>query len=491
MKHQSALAQLQQQLEEQLQLLDLPEPSWMPRREYNQQRLHDVVIIGAGMAGLCAGAALKLKGIHDIALFDAAPAGQEGPWATFARMETLRSPKTLAGPALGIPALTFQAWYIAQYGQTAWQALERIPRLMWHDYLQWYGQAMQLPVHHEHALQDLHLLHCEVLDSPVIACRLQTNGGSTTVYARHLVLATGMDSLGGPNLPDWVNELPQHSWHHSSEVFELSSFRGQHLVIVGGGDSALDTAAAALDAGARSVDLCIRAPAFSQVNYWKAYAHSGHRHGFQQLSKAQKSALFGFLGQQKTPPARGTIKRISQSEGLQLHFGCEIQAAQFDPQGQVLLTTNRQDSLQADHLILATGYVTEPGLRPELQALLPHMDFYPAHFFAPDLPRAAHTVPRLNEDFSLQARHPEQQAALGAIHCFTHASLLSVGKIAGDIPGISVGAQKISEGIVAKLYEKEFAHQLQQLHDYDEQEVSRQDLDRLRPLQATAHALSD
>lgn len=491
MKSLHGLKRLQQQLDEQLRLLNLPEPAWMPQREFKQQRLHDVVIIGAGMAGLCAGAALKLKGIHDIALYDAAPAGQEGPWATFARMSTLRSPKELAGPALGIPALTFQAWYIAQYGPTAWQALDRIPRLLWHDYLQWYRHALQLPVHHEHTLQGLHLLHCETLDIPVIACRLQTANGHQTVYARHLVLATGMDSLGGPNIPEWAKALPRHRWHHSSEVIDLSQFRGQDLVIVGGGDSALDTAAAALDAGVHHVDLCIRAADFSQINYWKAYTHAGHRHGFQQLSTAQKSALFGFLGQQITPPARGTINRISRLKGLQLHFGCAIQTAQSTPQQPLCLTTSGPDKLQADHLILATGYVTAPGLRPELEELLPHMDFYPAHFFAPNMPPAAQTVPRLREDFSLQAHNPEQQPALSVIHCFSHASLLSVGKIAGDIPGISVGAQKISEGIVAKLYEKEFAHQLEQLHDYDEQEVTQEDLDQLRPLQAAAHALSD
>ena len=44
------------------------------------------------------------------------PKDFEGPWATTARMETLRSPKQLTGPALGLPALTFRAWYEAQFG---------------------------------------------------------------------------------------------------------------------------------------------------------------------------------------------------------------------------------------------------------------------------------------------------------------------------------------------------------------------------------------
>ena len=40
----------------------------------------------------------------------------------YARMDTLRSPKTLTGPALGVPSLTFRAWYEAKYGLDAWEA---------------------------------------------------------------------------------------------------------------------------------------------------------------------------------------------------------------------------------------------------------------------------------------------------------------------------------------------------------------------------------
>ena len=50
-------------------------------------------------------------------------------------MRTLRSPKELTGPAMGLPALTFRAFYEAQYGKEAWQALDRAPRTMWMDYL--------------------------------------------------------------------------------------------------------------------------------------------------------------------------------------------------------------------------------------------------------------------------------------------------------------------------------------------------------------------
>src|SRR5690625_764112 len=128
-----SLSNLEEQPHYHLSLLRLPEPNWPPARTHQGHADYDVVIVGAGMSGARAAPTLELHGVHNIAVFDAAPAPQEGPCATFARMETLRSPKELTGPALGIPMLTFQAWYTSHHGTQAWQVLVRFPRLVWHD----------------------------------------------------------------------------------------------------------------------------------------------------------------------------------------------------------------------------------------------------------------------------------------------------------------------------------------------------------------------
>lgn len=64
--------------------------------------------------------------------------GLEGPWVTYARMVTLRTNKSLTGPDLGIPSLTFQAFYEAKFGDAAWEALDKIPKEEWMAYLVWY-----------------------------------------------------------------------------------------------------------------------------------------------------------------------------------------------------------------------------------------------------------------------------------------------------------------------------------------------------------------
>jgi hypothetical protein len=45
-------------------------------------------------------------------------------WLTAARMNLLRTPKNLPGPEPGIPALSFQSWYEARYGEAAYAAID-------------------------------------------------------------------------------------------------------------------------------------------------------------------------------------------------------------------------------------------------------------------------------------------------------------------------------------------------------------------------------
>lgn len=140
------LKALEAQLTHELALLNLPAKPWVPARLVDGQRVLDVAVVGAGMLGLVTLAALGNAGIENAIAFDRAIEGREGPWITSARMETLRTRKEAVGPALGIPSLTFRAWFEAQYGAEAFERMERIPREMWMAYLVWYRRTLALPV---------------------------------------------------------------------------------------------------------------------------------------------------------------------------------------------------------------------------------------------------------------------------------------------------------------------------------------------------------
>ena len=107
---------------------------------------HNVVIVGGGQSGCAFAFALRRAGIGKVSVIDMAEDERAGVWRNAARMNVLRTPKTLPGPELGIPALGFQAWYEARHGRAAYEAFARIPREAWAEYLAWYRRFLGIPV---------------------------------------------------------------------------------------------------------------------------------------------------------------------------------------------------------------------------------------------------------------------------------------------------------------------------------------------------------
>ena len=128
-KHQG-LSSLAEAAREELSRLNFPPQNWVPASDGPDGRpLLDVLVVGGGMCGQTAVFALMREGVRNLRCLDRAPHGREGPWATFARMDTLRSPKHLTGPDLGCGMLTYRAWHEAKYGRAHWQALHKIAKL--------------------------------------------------------------------------------------------------------------------------------------------------------------------------------------------------------------------------------------------------------------------------------------------------------------------------------------------------------------------------
>ena len=217
------------------------------------------MVIGAGMCGLAATAKLLLTGISNIVTYDAAPAGLEGPWVTFARMQTLRSPKGLHGPSLGLPQLTFRAWFTAQWGAEAWQALDKIPKGQWMDYLVWYRRVLGLPVRNGVRMTGISAF------GDLIAIEVE-GAEAGRVLTRHLVLATGRSGLGGFAVPDFLKHIDRSYWAHSADDIDFASLKGKRVAVIGAGASSMDNAATALEAGAGAVDMLIRRKEMPRIN---------------------------------------------------------------------------------------------------------------------------------------------------------------------------------------------------------------------------------
>ena len=425
----------------------------------------DVAIIGGGQAGLAAAVGFAQQGI-DAVVFDRAAAGLEGPWATTARMETLRSPKELTGPAMGLPALTFRAWFEAGFGVAAWEALDKIPRLQWMEYLRWYRRVMAVDVRSEHTVTAI----VPRADS-LVRLELRTPAGAVTLLARRVVLATGRDGLGGATVPDFVSGLPRHAWAHSSDDMDYAALAGKRVVVIGAGSSSMDSAATALEMGAASVDLLIRRHDLPRINKGKGAGSPGLTHGHYDLPDEARWRIRHYINAVNVPPPRGSTLRVSRNPNVRFNFGCPIGSVEMA--GDTIRIATPKGVFEADFLVVATGFRIDWFSRPEFAAIAPQVRSW-GDRFEPSSGQEDQELsdsPDLGPAFELQEKVAGDCPGLDRIHCFCYPAALSHGTVSGDIPNISDGARRLSSGIASLFYREDFEYHYAKLLAYDEPEL--------------------
>jgi FAD-dependent urate hydroxylase len=459
------LAALEARLRQDLSWLELPPKPWVIARSFNDQPMLDVAIVGGGMAGLAAAGALKLLGIHAV-IFDRSPVGFEGPWATTARMETLRSPKQLTGPALGLPALTFRAWYEAQFGIEQWQALDKIPRLQWMDYLRWYRKVLSLEVHNEQNVEQI-LMPA----SDRIELRIRHAGQLRSVHARRLILATGRDGLGAPWVPEFAASIARERWAHSADTLDYSQLRGLRVGVIGGSASAMDSAATALEAGAAKVDLLIRRSDLPRINKGKGAGSPGMSHGFYALSDNWKWRIRHYLNEVQSPPPHGSTLRVSKHKHARFFLGCPVLEARMH-ENLIHLTTAR-GIFKLDFVVFCTGFRVNFGLRPEFASFASQVRFWQDRYaVAPGQEdEELAESPDLGPVFEFQEKTPGACPTLSRIHCFCYPAILSHGALTGDVPAISEGAHRLAQGIASLLFNEDIDEHFMRMQNYDDPEL--------------------
>ncbi|MDB5752375.1 MAG: NAD(P)/FAD-dependent oxidoreductase [Ramlibacter sp.] len=447
----AALARLALQASADLARLNLPPANWvLPALGPQGQTVLDVLVAGAGMCGQTAAYALLREGISNFRVIDRAARGQEGPWGTFARMLTLRSPKHLTGPDLGVPSLTFRAWYEAQHGERGWAALHKIGRLDWRDYLLWVRETVGLRVENR-----VMLLSVED-EAGLLRVRLGSAAGAETVWTRKLVLALGREGSGAPRWPEFPSlrrddAAARERVFHSADAIDFQRWRGQQVAVLGAGASAFDNAACALEAGAR-VTLFARRPILPQVNKSKWTAFTGFFRGFEALDDARKWRIYTYIFDEQVPPPWETVRRCDAQEAFTLRLAAPWLDVRADADG--VAVTTPAGSERFDAVIFGTGFDVDLLDRHELARYLPLVDTWANHVTAEQAlakPEPAR-FPYLGSGFELRSTDPAQAAVLGNMHLFNWGSTMSHGAIAGDIPGLAVGANRLAQAIARDLF---------------------------------------
>lgn len=445
----------------------------------------DAVVVGGGMCGLVAAAALRRRGLTGLRIVDRCPEGTEGPWVTYARMRTLRSPKHLAGPALGIPSLTFRAWFEAQWGETAWEALDRIPRTQWMDYLRWYRKVLALPV--ENGVEAVGV-------EPVpdgVAVRLAGPDGLETVFARRLVLASGREGIAVPRRPAWCAELPDERLWHTSDAIDFEALAGRAVAVVGYGASAFDNAAEALAAGAASVVLLARRPDMPRVNKFKGVVYPGFTLGYPTLAPEDRWRLLTYLFDARVAPPRAAVLRVCDDPRFAAVTSAEILSGAWQA-GRIRLETTAGRH-EVDHIILGTGFRIDLAGSPLLAPVADRIATW-RRLVIPPARQADHEFldfPDLGPGFELQPKDGADLPWLRRIHAFTFAAALSHGNVSGDIPAVSDGANRLADAIAAAEFRDELAHHEEVLRAFDDPELSVEDVARLRPFPASIPDVAD
>ncbi|GHC73088.1 NAD(P)-binding domain-containing protein [Limoniibacter endophyticus] len=459
---------LNQRVRQDLQYLNFPPANWVaPTSHASGRPVSDVVIIGGGMCGLAAWFGLRRAGIANMRILDRSAAGKEGPWVTYARMETLRSPKTLTGPAMGMASLTFRAWYTTQFGEEAWEELYRIPRPMWMDYLTWYRQVMQIPVEN-----GVHVTRVIPLEDGLL--ELEIDGGiAEPILTRKVVMATGRDGMGAPEIPDFIKHLPRHeTWAHSADTVDFDKLKGKRIVVIGVGASAVDNAAEALEHGAAEVRMLIRRKEMPTINKLMGIGSYGVTAGFPMIDPQWRWRMMNYSVRQQTPAPHGSTLRVSRHSNAYFHFNCGIQS--MEKQGdEIVITTVTGRIFRTDFVMLGTGFTIDPVLREELAPFQDKIACWEDRFTPPEdeTNPGLGRFPWLADDFSFTEKVEGMAPWLKNIHCFNYGATMSLGKVSGDIPAISEGAQWLARGIAGRLFIYDIDHHWQELLAYAKPEL--------------------
>ena len=463
-----ALDALRRQVREQLALLSYPGRDWVrPIVHASGLPVHDVVIIGAGQAGLGTALALRRDGVANVLVIDAQPPGREGVWETFARMTHLRTPKATVGIEGGVPALAAPSFYRAAFGEVDWAAIERIERPRWMAFLRWFRDAAGIEVCNDTACTDL------APEEDLVALTLRVGAGDRTrkVLARQVVLASGYDGAGCWQVPPAIAAAvaPQRL-NHSNEAIDFAKLAGKRVGILGHGASAFDNACVALDHGAASVDLCFRREHIPTINPHRRLEFAGFLKHFHELPDLTRWRTNRFFEVHDQPPTQNGWDRAHRHPGFRVHAGSPWLEVNDD--GAQVWVRTPHALLTFDHVICATGSVVDYDARPELRRLGPVVRRW-RHAFTPPAGETSDTLaeyPYLGAGFEYLPLH-DGNDWVRRVRAFNFSSVVSMGPHTTSASGHKYAIPRLVGGITAALMAEQADALLPALEAYDEVEL--------------------
>lgn len=430
---------------------------------------HDVLIVGGGHSGVAIAWGLRRAGIRGVSVVESHAPANTGAWRTKARMRNLRTAKSALGPELGIPSLTFQAWFEAAHGREAYDALARIPTRAWTEYVTWLKDITAVDVRYNTRVIGIDS------SGEHLRVELERDGQRSVETTRKIVLATGIAGSGEPLTPAAVSHLPASLRAHTDSPIDFSRLKGRTVAIIGGASSAFDAASTALEAGAAAVHLFCRAERLSPSSNMSTLSYPGAQENFHSLPDDARWRLAWHFRERSPGPTPEVVARATVHDHFHLHLGCkDLHASAIDGKAAIWAHgTSRTPGMQvtpgpsvlADQVITGTGYRADLSLRPELADVAPHilrwgdLDTIPKT----EKDRANALSPYLGAGYEFQSRTPGAAPWLQHIHCFNFAAITSFGRHIGDVGSVKEGVPRLVRHIARDFFLADIDQHLQRL----------------------------
>ena len=459
----SALVALEAQVRDDLAKTSHPSAPWLePKRAPDGQPALDVLIVGGGQSGLTIAFGLKRSQVTNILIIDKAGEGKEGPWLSYARMHTLRSPKDFTGPDLDTPSLTYQSWHEARFGKENWQALDLIPRKLWAEYLVWFKRAVGLTVRNG----------CELLEiGPVadglLAATVAYQGATSILCARKVVLATGQEAMGNWTIPEPLRHLPSRLVARPSDPIDFAALAGRTVAVIGAGATAFDNAAAALEAGAAEFHLLCRRAKIQVIQPYRWLTFRGFLRHFCDLDDVWRWRFMRAILELREGFPQATYDRCARFSNFHLHQGSPVETAQEVGDGIQLQTP--QGALSAHFVISGAGTEIDFAERRELKKFAGNIATWADRYQPPDdeqSPRLGR-YPYLADDYAFTECVAGATPWINNIHLFAFASTMSFGPSGSSINAMTSAIPKLVHGLTRGLFRADVQRHWNSFRAYD------------------------